>query len=62
MKIEIYPVGDQQHAEADKQFKKTAESNKKFLRRIAKQLEQGEPLDDLQKAFAADALRHESSP
>jgi len=57
-KVEVYPVGKEQHKEADNQFKKTAENNKIFLRKIADSLEQGKQLDRLQVDFAAAALRH----
>ncbi len=56
MKINV-PLTDEQHAEADEQYRQTAESPKLFIQEMADLVEAGVSLNSFQSKFVAAVLR-----
>lgn len=51
------PLTPEQHAQADREHRERAESQKAFLNEIAALIEKGEPLSSWQKWWAVGAIR-----
>ncbi|WP_372972430.1 hypothetical protein [Marinobacter sp.] len=57
MKVDIFPVTEEQKQAADADYAQYRKNNQAFMQKIAAKLEAGEPLNSMERRYTAAAMR-----